>query len=572
MTDHPRPTAPRRLDDAHPPKTAALLAYAEGALSDRGRARVDRHLAACGTCRRTLAAIQTYDSLVDEARETPLEVLAPHLEADDPARTEDAWRALSRRLPRRRGWSAALLGEHGSLGRGWRWGLSGIGVLVLALAASLATVDDDGQDPTASAGTDGATGGLQATEKAAAGPIAHESPPLDAWVLAGTGDARVAGRSLPTSDDDESGVPRVRVGDSLEVSAPGGFLDVAVATPGRLPTAPSPATGLRVLGPARVHVDHLDEAGVTLRIAHGTLVAEVAPVPRSHRFRVLAGAWQARVLGTRFEVRRGIGDRPDLVEVVVDEGQVGLSRRPAPESDGVAAASAQPGGGDVPPADETILEAPTRWSSSTPGRRRPTERASRAVPGPWLGLADGTPLTAGARQPFQLEPAPEVDAWLLGTAAAPPAPVRLYARAAHLRALGLALRTKDGRRLELEVGDRGGPIATPSPLTPSGPIRRMGTLPKEEVAEVVRRGRRQLRRCYDRALRASGTDFSADLRLGLRIARTGEVRRADVRGVGDGEAPPAFRRCVEEAAQAWHFPAPDGGPVDVEVPFRFDPR
>jgi anti-sigma factor RsiW len=570
MTAHPRPTASRRLDDAHPPKTAALLAYAEGALSDRGRARVDRHLAACGTCRRTLAAIQTYESLVDEARETPLEVLAPHLDAVDPARTEDAWRALSRRLPRRRGWSAALLGEHGTLGPGWRWGLSGIGVLFLALAASLGTVDDDRGDPTASAGNDGATRVPQAAEKAAADSVAPESPPLDAWVLAGTSDARVAGRSLPTSDDDEAGVPRVRVGDTLEVSAPGGFLDVAVATPGRLPTAPSPATGLRVLGPARVHVDHLDQGGVTLRIAHGTLVAEVAPVPGSHRFRVLAGTWQARVLGTRFEVRRGIGDRPDLVEVVVDEGQVGLSRRPAPESDGAAAPPAQRGGGAA--ADETILEAPTRWSSSTPGRRGPTRRASRAVPGPWLGLADGTPLTAGARETFQLEPAPEVDAWLLGTAAAPPAPVRLYARAAHVRALGLALRTKDGRRLELEVGDRGGPIATPSPLTPSGPIRRMGTLPKEEVAEVVRRGRRQLRRCYDRALRVSGTDFSADLRLGLRIARTGEVRRADVRGVGEGEAPPAFRRCVEEAAQAWHFPAPDGGPVDVEVPFRFDPR
>lgn len=53
----------------HAPKTAALMAYESGALSKAGRARVERHLAACPACQRELAAIQTYEATVDAIRD-----------------------------------------------------------------------------------------------------------------------------------------------------------------------------------------------------------------------------------------------------------------------------------------------------------------------------------------------------------------------------------------------------------------------------------------------------------------------------------------------------------------------
>src|SRR5690606_29359211 len=55
----------------HRPKTAALLAYADGALSDAGRARLERHLARCEVCRRELAAMKLYERMAEDARETP---------------------------------------------------------------------------------------------------------------------------------------------------------------------------------------------------------------------------------------------------------------------------------------------------------------------------------------------------------------------------------------------------------------------------------------------------------------------------------------------------------------------
>ncbi len=56
----------------HTPKTGALVAYESGALSQRGRRRVEKHLSGCETCRRELAAIQMYDESVDVIRDARL--------------------------------------------------------------------------------------------------------------------------------------------------------------------------------------------------------------------------------------------------------------------------------------------------------------------------------------------------------------------------------------------------------------------------------------------------------------------------------------------------------------------
>ncbi len=53
----------------HSPKTGALMAYESGALSAKGRARIEGHLRTCVVCQRELAAIQSYEATVDAIRD-----------------------------------------------------------------------------------------------------------------------------------------------------------------------------------------------------------------------------------------------------------------------------------------------------------------------------------------------------------------------------------------------------------------------------------------------------------------------------------------------------------------------
>lgn len=55
----------------HPPKTAALVAYAAGRLSAAATRRLEGHLARCEVCRQQLAGIRAYDHLAREVRSTP---------------------------------------------------------------------------------------------------------------------------------------------------------------------------------------------------------------------------------------------------------------------------------------------------------------------------------------------------------------------------------------------------------------------------------------------------------------------------------------------------------------------
>src|SRR5687767_9118458 len=46
----------------HEPKIAALMALEEDLLSRRGRARIERHLAGCETCRRARGSMRVYSA------------------------------------------------------------------------------------------------------------------------------------------------------------------------------------------------------------------------------------------------------------------------------------------------------------------------------------------------------------------------------------------------------------------------------------------------------------------------------------------------------------------------------
>lgn len=53
---------------AHAAKTAALIALAEGLLSDDGQRRISKHVAKCEICRRELAAIRAYEDMAEQTR------------------------------------------------------------------------------------------------------------------------------------------------------------------------------------------------------------------------------------------------------------------------------------------------------------------------------------------------------------------------------------------------------------------------------------------------------------------------------------------------------------------------
>ncbi len=60
------PQAPAKK--AHKPKWRALVAYHEGALSDSGRAILERHAESCEVCADVIARMQAYDELSEETR------------------------------------------------------------------------------------------------------------------------------------------------------------------------------------------------------------------------------------------------------------------------------------------------------------------------------------------------------------------------------------------------------------------------------------------------------------------------------------------------------------------------
>ncbi|MFM2419822.1 MAG: hypothetical protein RL385_4545, partial [Pseudomonadota bacterium] len=96
---------------SHPPKIRALIAEAEGRLSQAGSARLARHLERCSDCRRAQTAQIRYEQLRGAALDEP----APKLE----------WEAFERSLdqpariplgPRRRPWMAAGLAAAAAIG------------------------------------------------------------------------------------------------------------------------------------------------------------------------------------------------------------------------------------------------------------------------------------------------------------------------------------------------------------------------------------------------------------------------------------------------------------------------
>ena len=95
-----------------------------------------------------------------------------------------------------------------------------------------------------------------------------------------------------------------------------------------------------------------------------------------------------------------------------------------------------------------------------------------------------------------------------------------------------------------------------------------GTLDRTQIREVVIAHIGELRGCYNQAL---GRDPNAQGKvvLDFTIGREGAVIRSEVASSDVGD--PQMNECLRVAVGGWTFPTPDGGVVQVNYPFTFEP-
>jgi len=256
----------------HSPKVAALIAYDSGLLTDAGRARVERHIAACDACRQTLVSIRAYESLVDDVRGLP----AP----------EPDWSRMELSL-RREARLAARAGRS-SLSP---WTLAAVAVAAAAVVA-LALLPRSDTEPTARP--------APATPEGPSAPAAEQRAALRAEVTLATEGVTDGARAL-------------EVGSLLDEGA---VVHVAAGAVAHL--AFYEGTGVVLPGGSRARLAGLRHGQIRIGLEAGSVHSEVATLGEGDLYDVSAGRFTVRVRGTRFVVTiEGEG-----VAVSVDEGVV----------------------------------------------------------------------------------------------------------------------------------------------------------------------------------------------------------------------------------------------------------
>jgi hypothetical protein len=94
-----------------------------------------------------------------------------------------------------------------------------------------------------------------------------------------------------------------------------------------------------------------------------------------------------------------------------------------------------------------------------------------------------------------------------------------------------------------------------------------GGLTSDQLKTVVQKNRKNLQRCYETALRGSGSDETVRLDVEVTISPSGNV--TSVRGSGSG-ALPGMKECIERTVKMWRFPNA-GESSALKFPVLFQP-
>jgi hypothetical protein len=113
--------------------------------------------------------------------------------------------------------------------------------------------------------------------------------------------------------------------------------------------------------------------------------------------------------------------------------------------------------------------------------------------------------------------------------------------------------------------DRGPSIKAPSESSrPSGGGQ--GQLTAQQLSEVVLRGRKNLQRCYETALRGSGTGDAVRLDVEIEVSPNGNVTLVKASGKGL----PGMDDCITRTVKMWRFPT-SGEVTQTRFPVVFQP-
>lgn len=289
-------------------------------------------------------------------------------------------------------------------------------------------------------------------------------------------------------------------------------------------------TGFVARAGTRVALTEAREDAIRLTLEEGELAQHVATLSNGSTYVVLVSGHEVEVRGTEFVVSYVDG------VVAVDLADGVLEVRP-------------------PDAEPFELSAPARWRSDGAIVEAGAED-DPIVPRPreLVGAENLTEVTLADER---------IVRWAIDGTVIPASDVRLRLPDGEHRVEGWDRRN---RAFVATFPVRGQPVALePGALRPEGPHLSPGHLDPEEIAPVLQHGRRQLRSCYEAALRR-GSTISGRVRLRVTLDVMGGVRRVqtpDLEGPGADE----LRQCVTNYVSRWTFPPP-GGPMTFEVPLN----
>ena len=266
---------------------------------------------------------------------------------------------------------------------------------------------------------------------------------------------------------------------------------------------------------------------MSAEVGRDLVARDVAGSASSARFVVLAAEHRFVAHGTRFEVALD----GSVVRLAVAEGEVAVHR---------------------PDGSVVIVRAPGTWSSDGASGSAGGEPVVAAPHGLSEGAA-GWPIVRVQRADIVRWEIGDVQVEGLGGLAmrAPPGELAITG----FDAAGVAFRTV------AVVGADGLSLGADA-LVPEPPRVSEGTIPEEDVVDVVEAGAPQLRRCYELALRARPDLEEAHAMARVTVAFDGTVARVQLRG---DDLPPAIDQCVRTHLGRLTFPPPRGGST-----FRFD--
>jgi hypothetical protein len=140
--------------------------------------------------------------------------------------------------------------------------------------------------------------------------------------------------------------------------------------------------------------------------------------------------------------------------------------------------------------------------------------------------------------------------------------------------------TSDGKKKELTAEQKdllarmggglsqgGGPnLRAPTESTHTATSGQSGQLTAEQLSAVVLRGRKNLQRCYETALRGSQSSDTVRLDVEIEVSPNGNVTVVKA----NGKALPGMDECITRSVRTWRFPS-SGEVTQTRFPVVFQP-